>query len=268
MNELTYRKTAITIITLPDNCSGSAEAMRCIIAAAIIEKKSHVMVLPADLVLYGDLASDPGTVAGADGENGMDIHFSANMNMNNVDGDGMDSQAPDRYRRTVDALGSLADVHRREYRVGIEKGMPLAMSMLLADVGEEDEKGIPLKESAKVSMIHVGLIDGEVTATMLEYWWMDGWILAMLQMQCIHTHDHTHHSQFYYRPHRRKRGESRGKMQTLNTLESPPSRTKIDHPPNASSSNSPSSSWKILKIQGPRPNCGFQKLGFILPLIR
>lgn len=242
--------------------------MRCIIAAAIIEKKSHVMVLPADLVLYGDLASDPGTVAGADGENGMDIHFSANMNMNNVDGDGMDSQAPDRYRRTVDALGSLADVHRREYRVGIEKGMPLAMSMLLADVGEEDEKGIPLKESAKVSMIHVGLIDGEVTATVLGYWWMDGWILAMLQMQCIHTHDHTHHSQFYYRPHRRKRGESRGKMRTLNTLESPPSRTKIDHPPNASSSNSPSSSWKILKIQGPRPNCGFQKLGFILPLIR
>jgi len=148
--------------------------MRCIIAADIIEKKSHVMVLPADLVLYGDLASDPGTVVGADGENGMDIHFSANMNMNNADGDGMDSQAPDRYRRTVDALGSLADVHRREYRVGIEKGMPLAMSMLLADVGEEDEKGIPLKESAKVSMIHVGLIDGDVTATMLEYWWMDG----------------------------------------------------------------------------------------------
>jgi hypothetical protein len=71
--------------------------------------------------------------------------------------------------------------------------------MLLADVGEEDEKGIPLKESAKVSMINVGLIDGEVTATVLGYWWMDGWILAMLQMQCIHTHahDHTHHSQFY-----------------------------------------------------------------------
>ena len=49
-----------------------------------------------------------------------------------------------------DALGSLADVHWREYRTGIEKGMPLAMSMLLSDVGEEDENGVPVKESAKV----------------------------------------------------------------------------------------------------------------------
>jgi hypothetical protein len=30
--------------------------------------------------------------------------------------------------------------------------MPLAMSLILSDVGEEDENGVPLKESAKVRM--------------------------------------------------------------------------------------------------------------------
>ena len=75
------------------------------------------MVLPADLVLFGKLV--PG------GE--------------------------DDYPFEDDALGSLADVHRREYSVGVEKGLPLAMSMLLSDVGEEDANGIPFKESAKVN---------------------------------------------------------------------------------------------------------------------
>jgi hypothetical protein len=32
----------------------------------------------------------------------------------------------------------------------------LAMSMLLSDVGEEDENGIPLKESAKVCALGFG----------------------------------------------------------------------------------------------------------------
>ena len=103
----------ICLITLPAECAGSADALRCISSANAISEKSHVMVLPADLVLYGQLSSK-------DESSG------------------------------VDALGSLADVHRREYRIGIENGMPLAMSMLLADVGEEDENGVPLKESAKV----------------------------------------------------------------------------------------------------------------------
>ena len=141
-SELKYGDAEITIISLPDNCSGSAEAMRCIIAANIIDKTSHVMVLPADLVLYGDLATDIHT----------DAHVHAQSQSQSQPQSTVNHSQSQSHNKINDALGSLADVHRREYRVGIEKGMPLAMTMLLADVGEEDEKGVPLKESAKVSI--------------------------------------------------------------------------------------------------------------------
>ncbi len=113
------RGSDICLLTLSVECAGSADALRYAIAANVIPDENHVMVLPADLILYGQLAVSQDE----------DSSFG------------------------FDALGSLADVHRREYRTGISRGMPLAMSMLLSDVGEEDENGIPLKESAKVSVI-------------------------------------------------------------------------------------------------------------------
>ena len=137
--ELKYGNASITVITMPKECNGSADAMRCIIAADIIETQSHVMVLPADLVLYGNMTDA--------NNNNTNDHANANDNYNNA-GNGNGDQEQDHV--IADALGSLADVHRREYRVGVEKGMPLGMSLLLADVGEEDESGVPLKESSKV----------------------------------------------------------------------------------------------------------------------
>ncbi len=114
-HNLKYRGLDICLISLPAECAGSADALRYIQNEGIIPDKSHVMVLPGDLVLYPKLCHEDGA---------EDI--------------------------STDVLGSLADVHRREYRVGLKRGMPLALSMLLADVGEEDENGTPLKESAKV----------------------------------------------------------------------------------------------------------------------
>ena len=134
--EFKYGHTSITVIVMPKECNGSADAMRCIIAANIIESQSHVMVMPADLVLYGNMTDAATASASA---------TATASNDNNV-GD------PEQDHVIVDALGSLADVHRREFRVGVEKGMPLGMSLLLADVGEEDESGVPLKESSKVCM--------------------------------------------------------------------------------------------------------------------
>ncbi len=115
---LKYRGLDICLISLPVECAGSADALRSIHNEGIIPGTSHVMVLPGDLVLYPKLCYEDGS---------EDFH--------------------------TDVLGSLADVHRREYRVGLKSGMPLALSMLLADVGEEDENGAPLKESAKVRLL-------------------------------------------------------------------------------------------------------------------
>lgn len=125
--DLDFGLTRIYLMRLPSGeTGGSAEAMRCVIGKNLISPKSHVMVLPGDLVLYGQLVSSDTKDDEASGTSDSKL--------------------------VVDALGSLADVHRREYRHGLEKGMPLAMSLILSDVGEEDENGVPLKESAKVRM--------------------------------------------------------------------------------------------------------------------
>jgi len=108
--QLKYRDMDLSIMAMPSDCAGSADAIRVIQRQGAISDSSHVMVMPADLILYPKICCD-------------DQHSNA--------------------------LGALADVHRREYRVGLKKEVPLAMSMLLADVGEEDENGIPLKESSK-----------------------------------------------------------------------------------------------------------------------
>lgn len=108
---LKYCDMDIALVKLPLECAGSADALRYVKKQGVVPSNSHLIVLPSDLVLYGHLSSK------------------------------IDS----------DALGSLVDMHRREYINSKEKaGMPLAMTMLLGDVGDEDEHGIPLKESAKV----------------------------------------------------------------------------------------------------------------------
>ena len=49
-------------------------------------------------------------------------------------------------------LCNLCDTHRQGYHQG---GISTACTVLLADVGEQDEHGVPLKESAKVGTISV-----------------------------------------------------------------------------------------------------------------
>lgn len=113
ISELKYHSMDIIMVRMQSDCSGSADAFRFIDKQGIVPVNSHLIVLPSDLVLYGHLSS------------------------NELNG--------------TNALSSLVDMHRREFRDSKEKGgMPLAMSMILSDVGEEDENGVPLKESAKV----------------------------------------------------------------------------------------------------------------------
>jgi translation initiation factor eIF-2B subunit gamma len=113
ISTLTYYNMDIVMVKMPTECSGSADAFRFVDKQGIVPANSHLIVLPSDLVLYGHLSSSV-------------------LNGTN-------------------ALSSLVDMHRREFRDSKEKGgMPLAMSMVLSDVGEEDENGVPLKESAKV----------------------------------------------------------------------------------------------------------------------
>jgi len=105
----------ISIVSLGANCGGSADAIRHLSGAGAVPASSHLVILPGDLVLAASL------------------------------GDGS-------------SLRLLADAHRRgqqsvctrSERAGDASFAPPACTVLLSDVGDEDENGIPLKESAKV----------------------------------------------------------------------------------------------------------------------
>mmetsp|Transcript_14613 Transcript_14613/g.27478 ORF Transcript_14613/g.27478 Transcript_14613/m.27478 type:complete len:658 (-) Transcript_14613:42-2015(-) len=156
VDELQYGKARIAIVPLPADCGGSADALRHVVSANVIKSslsgKNHVMVLPSDLVLYGHVGK-----RNIEKDNEQQQQQQRQRDGANASGIGSMAAACKEIapESTVDsllywnALGSLANVHRREYRAGLKKGMPLAMTLLLADVGEEDENGLPLKESAK-----------------------------------------------------------------------------------------------------------------------
>ena len=105
----------IYIVTLGASCGGSADAIRHLSGAGAVPASSHLVILPGDLVLAASL------------------------------GDGS-------------SLRLLADAHRRGQQSGCTRSeragdasfAPPACTVLLSDVGDEDENGIPLKESAKV----------------------------------------------------------------------------------------------------------------------
>lgn len=104
----------VSIISLDSNCGGSADAIRHLSTVGAIPSSSHLVVMPGDLVL-GSSLGDGGT------------------------------------------LRLLADAHRRgqepsEVSTTASVFSPPACTLLLSDVGDEDENGVPLKESAKVSI--------------------------------------------------------------------------------------------------------------------
>ena len=109
------RAMDITVASLGASCGGSADAIRHLSSMDLLPERSHVVVMPGDLVL------------------------------GSAEGDGS-------------VLRLLADAHRRGQAMPLEQQrrvpssrLPPAWTALLSDVGDEDENGVPLKESAKVS---------------------------------------------------------------------------------------------------------------------
>jgi len=161
----------IVVVKLPSECGGSADALRHLSiltheepeddtirtrtdgasstssAIPILPPTSHIMILPADLILYGHL--------------------------NN---------------KNDDALGSLADAHRmgchtnhnsniHHHPIMInnrhphsnnnthqpkQQSSPSAVTMLLTDVSEYDDNGLPLKESHKARKGGIARDDDEI----------------------------------------------------------------------------------------------------------
>jgi NDP-sugar pyrophosphorylase family protein len=93
----TYMK--VTLLTLSEDCAGSAEALRQV--SEKISENSNIVVMPGDLVVT-----------------------------------------------EASVLTQLVNAHRQSNLP--PNNISTACTMLLAHVGEQDENGIPLKESSKV----------------------------------------------------------------------------------------------------------------------
>jgi len=106
----TFNTMHLTILDLPPTCEGSCDALQYICKNQLAHHPtSHVVVLPSDLILD-------------DATNGL-------RQKENKEGD---------------ILTSLVNTHRQGYEES-----NVAVTMLMSDVGDEDEQGLPLKESAK-----------------------------------------------------------------------------------------------------------------------
>lgn len=111
----------IRVVRLPDDCHGSADALRFLSTDAIeegaerhIPKTSHAVVMPSDLILEGNLLTD-------------------NPN----------DDASQQRKECV--ISTLVEQHK-------QWSTSSGVTMLLTDVGCEDKDGIPLKESSKAKM--------------------------------------------------------------------------------------------------------------------
>mmetsp|Transcript_9241 Transcript_9241/g.26007 ORF Transcript_9241/g.26007 Transcript_9241/m.26007 type:complete len:665 (-) Transcript_9241:104-2098(-) len=113
----------ISIVTLGANSGGSADAIRHLSGAGAVPASSHLVVLPGDLVLAASLGD------------GSSLRVLADAHRRG-------QQAP---MRMMEQSGG-----KRSERAGDASSFaPPACTLLLSDVGDEDENGIPLKESAK-----------------------------------------------------------------------------------------------------------------------
>ena len=112
------QKQTITIMALSTDteCYGSIDAWKQIETSKIIPDSSHVVILPGDLILSAAETGKEGDVSGGSSSTifGIDAMF------------------------------------RRPSSTSSSNSLSPACTMLLVDVGEKDENGIPLKESSKV----------------------------------------------------------------------------------------------------------------------
>ena len=99
----------VTVVRMPEECPGSAEVLRQL--EGLLPSRAHVLVVPGDLVV----TQASTTIAAL-------LHAHRQGQQQQQQHDGMDRSAT---------------------------GGPAACTLLLHDVGEQDEQGVPLKESAK-----------------------------------------------------------------------------------------------------------------------
>ena len=106
------KRLKVTIVRLAEDCQGSVGAISQIEELEVITPKSHVVILPGDLVL-------------------------------------LDGMQPPQQQQQPSVLMDLVHAHRRAQSCPTGAAAA-ACTLLLTDVGEQDENGAPLKESAKL----------------------------------------------------------------------------------------------------------------------
>merc|ERR1719223_709318 len=126
------------VVQLEQSVNGSAEVLRYVSQTKvggswILPRSSHVLVLPGDLILY-----HPQTVGEEETKRTDDVVDGALTQLANV------------HRSTAQMMkvvGGGSTTSTKSFNVFAPP--PAAMTILLTNVGDEDENGLPLKESTK-----------------------------------------------------------------------------------------------------------------------
>jgi len=178
--------TTIVVVKLPSECGGSADALRHLStlthepmttteaaddttstdpANPILPPSSHIMILPADLILYGHLNNtnedeDDDALSSLADAHRMGCQTNNHHNNNHNHPNNSSSIQSD-YNNNENSNNNSHPQQTDNNNLP-KKSPPSAITMLLTDVSEYDDNGHPLKESAKAKKGGVARDDDEI----------------------------------------------------------------------------------------------------------
>ena len=144
---MSWRSTTLAVVQLEESVNESAEAVRCVSQTKvgeswILPRSSHVLVLPGDLILF-----EPNAL----GEGETDQKK-----------EGALTQLANVHRSTAQMMKVVGEASTSKRSCSSQDPPPAAMTILLTNVGDEDENGLPLKESTKAKKGGLARDDGSI----------------------------------------------------------------------------------------------------------
>lgn len=134
---LSWKSMTMVVVQMEDSVNGSAEAVRSVSQTKvgeswILPRSSHVLILPGDLILY-----HPQMISENETERIDTTHEGALIQLANL------------HRSTAQMMKVVGGCASSTKSSDVRVPPPAAMTILLTNVGDECENGLPLKESTK-----------------------------------------------------------------------------------------------------------------------